>query len=71
MKKVTTMLMALILFPVLALAAMLNGTVVKVDKDKKEIVVKTDNVYRVRSTIIAQSATRLALVIVGEGSAIL
>ena len=42
MKKVTTMLMALILFPVLALAAMLNGTVLKVDKDKKEIVVKTD-----------------------------
>ena len=35
MKKVVTMLMALILFPALALAAMLNGTVVKVDKDKK------------------------------------
>jgi hypothetical protein len=42
MKKVITMLMALVLFPVLALAAMLNGTVLKVDKDKKEIVVKTD-----------------------------
>ena len=42
MKKVSTMLMALVLFPVVALAAMLNGTVVKVDKDKKEIVVKTD-----------------------------
>ena len=42
MKKVATMLMVLTLFPALALAAMLNGTVVKVDKDKKEIVVKTD-----------------------------
>ena len=42
MNKVVTMLMALILFPALALAAMLNGTVVKVDKDKNEIVVKTD-----------------------------
>ena len=42
MKKVATMHMALILFPALALAAMLNGTVVKVDKDKKEIVVNTD-----------------------------
>ena len=42
MKKVITMLMAFLLFPALALAAMLNGTVVKVDKDKKEIVVKTD-----------------------------
>lgn len=42
MKKVATTLMALMLFPAVALAAMLNGTVVKVDKDKKEIVVKTD-----------------------------
>ena len=42
MKKVITILMALVLFPVLAVAAVLNGTVVKVDKDKKEIVVKTD-----------------------------
>lgn len=36
------MLMALILFPALALAAMLNGTVLKVDKDKKEIIVRTN-----------------------------
>ena len=42
MKKVVPMLMAFVLFPVLALAAVLIGTVVKVDKDKKEIVVKTD-----------------------------
>ena len=36
MKKVATMLTALTFFPALALAAMLNGTVMKVDKDKKE-----------------------------------
>ena len=55
MKKVTTMLMALILFPALALAAMLNGTVVKVDKDKKEIVVKTDTG---QETVAFTNATR-------------
>ena len=55
MKKVTFMLMAIMLFPVLALAAMLNGTVVKVDKDKKEITVKTD---KGQETVAFTSATR-------------
>ena len=42
MKKLTILLMALILFPVAALAAMLEGTVEKVDQVKKQIVLKTD-----------------------------
>ena len=55
MKKVATMLMALTFFPALALAAMLNGTVMKVDKDKKEIVVKTDTG---QETVAFTNATR-------------
>lgn len=42
MKKVATVLIALILFPVAALAALLEGTVEKVDHAKKQIVLKTD-----------------------------
>jgi hypothetical protein len=43
MKKLTTLLMALVLLvPVAALAALLEGTVEKVDQAKKQIVLKTD-----------------------------
>ena len=42
MKKLTVLLMALVLFPVAALAALLEGTVEKVDQAKKQIVLKTD-----------------------------
>jgi hypothetical protein len=42
MKKLTVLLMALVLFPVAALAALLEGTVEKVDQVKKQIVLKTD-----------------------------
>jgi hypothetical protein len=55
MKKVITMLTALLLFPVLALAAMLNGTVVKVDKNKKEMIVKTD---RGQETVVFTNTTK-------------
>jgi len=42
-KKVAVILLALLLAPLLALAQVeLKGTVVKVDKAKKQIVVKTD-----------------------------
>jgi transcription elongation GreA/GreB family factor len=42
MKKLTVLLMALVLFPVAALAALLEGTVEKVDQVKKQIVLNTD-----------------------------
>jgi hypothetical protein len=42
MKKLTVLLMTLVLFPVAALAALLEGTVEKVDQVKKQIVLKTD-----------------------------
>ncbi|MGH7770965.1 MAG: hypothetical protein ACREQA_01865 [Candidatus Binatia bacterium] len=43
MKEIAAMLLAPVLFPALALAvAELKGTVVKVDKAKKQIVVQTD-----------------------------
>ena len=42
MKRLTMLLMALVLFPVAALAALLEGTVEKVDQAKKQIVLKTD-----------------------------
>ncbi len=42
MKKLTTLLLALVLFPALALAVLLEGTVEKVDPAKKQIVLITD-----------------------------
>ena len=42
MKKLTTLLMALVLIPAAAWAALLEGTVEKVDQAKKQIVLKTD-----------------------------
>ncbi len=43
MKKIILILISMVLFPVLALAvAELKGTILKVDKAKKHIVVKTD-----------------------------
>ncbi len=41
MKKIATMLMAVLFFPTLVLGAELMGTVEKLDKGKKEIVLKT------------------------------
>jgi hypothetical protein len=41
MKKIATMLMAVLFFPALVLGAELTGTVEKLDKGKKEIVLKT------------------------------
>ena len=42
MTKLTTLLLALVLFPAAGLAALLEGTVEKVDQAKKQIVLKTD-----------------------------
>lgn len=42
MKKLSALLVALILVPTLALAALMEATVVKLDPAKKQIVVKTE-----------------------------
>ena len=55
MKKLTTLLIALVLFPIAALAALLEGTVEKVDQAKKQIVVKTD---KGPATVEFDSATK-------------
>lgn len=41
-KQASAMLIALVLVPTLALAAMMEGTVVKLDRGKNQIVVKTE-----------------------------
>lgn len=41
MKKISAVIIALVLFPALALAAQLKGTVVKVDKAKKQMVLQS------------------------------
>lgn len=43
MTKITALILALLLVPTLALAALIEGTVSKVDKAKSQIVVKTDD----------------------------
>jgi hypothetical protein len=55
MKNVASMLVGLVLFPASALAAVMDGTVVKVDKDKKEITLKTD---RGQETVAFTSSTK-------------
>lgn len=55
MKKLAMTLLALILFPVLALAAELKGTVAKVDKAKNQLVLKTD---RGEETLQITSSTK-------------
>lgn len=42
MKKISAAFLALMLVPTLALAALMEGTVVKMDKGKNQIVVKTE-----------------------------
>lgn len=42
MRKVAAFVLALLLVPALALAALIEGTVSKVDKAKNQVVVKTD-----------------------------
>jgi hypothetical protein len=41
MKKIATMLMAILFFPAVVLGAEMMGTVEKLDKEKKQIVLKT------------------------------
>jgi hypothetical protein len=61
MKRIAATLMVLVMIPVLALAAVISGTVVRVDNDKNEMVIKTEKgqetVVFTRSTKGADKAT--------------
>lgn len=54
-KKVGAILLTLVLFPALVFAAELKGTVVKVDKAKNQLVVKTD---KGEETLLLSSSTK-------------
>jgi hypothetical protein len=54
-RKISAMVLALALLPALAFAAELKGTVVKVDKAKNQLVVKTD---KGEQTLLFGSSTK-------------